>query len=315
MLLARLTKAAQWFALAMILPACAPAAVPRPAPSPPAPAAAVEVPAAPVAPPFDATTQASLTQSVARLFSDASPAFKVQVVEPLTLHVDATDTNKHDLRVSLDRVWATCQSDAAHCEREARSFVTKAVATIETPAAKATRDQVVAVLRPRAYFDSIGGTSAAGTVVEQFIGDLFVTYVVDLPQSTRSLGPGDMTTLGLTRADLPAIARANLSARLGGSPPELARSKAGDVNVIAGGNYFESSRLLLTEDWTALSAKLGKPIFAGAPANDVLVIAIAPAAEQLAKLRAAIQGLYQSSDRPVSPQIYRWDVGRWIAAP
>jgi uncharacterized protein YtpQ (UPF0354 family) len=315
MLLARLMNAARWLALATILPACAPAASPRPAPSPTASSAAVEVPAAPVAPPFDATTQASLTQSVARLFSEASAAFKVQVVEPLTLHVDASDTDKHDLRVSLDRVWATCQSDAPHCEREARSFVTKAVAAIEKPAAKATRDQVVAVLRPRAYFDSIGGTSAADTVVEPFVGDLFVAYVVDLPQSVRSLGPGDMTTLGLTRADLPAVARANLSTRLGGSPPELARSKAGDVSVIAGSNYFESSRLLLTEDWTALATKLGKPIFAAAPANDVLVIAIAPAAEQLGKLRAGIEGLYQSSDQPVSPQVYRWDAGRWIATP
>jgi uncharacterized protein YtpQ (UPF0354 family) len=270
---------------------------------------------APPPPLFDATTPSSLTQSVARLFTETSPAFKVQVVEPLTLHIDATDTGKHDLRIALDRVWAACQNDATHCERDARSFVRKAVATIETPDANATREQVVAVLRPRSYFDSVGGTAAAGALVEPFVGDLFVTYMVDLPQSVRSLGSADMTTLGLTRADLPAIARANLSARLGGSPPELARSKAGDVSVMAGGNYFESSRLLLTEDWTALSSKLGKPIFAAVPANDVLVIAIAPAAEQLAKLRAAIQGLYQSSDRPISPQVYRWDGGRWIASP
>jgi len=313
MLLARLTNAARWLALATLLPACAPAAASRPAPSPTASAPGVEVPAAPVAPQFDATTQASLTQSVARLFSEASAAFEVQVVEPLTLHV--TETDKHDLRVSLDRVWASCQRDAPHCEQEARSFVTNSVAAIEAPAAKATRDQVVAVLRPRAYFDSMGGTSAAGTVVEPFVGDLFATYVVDLPQAIRLLRPGDMTTLGLTRADLPAVARTNLTARLGRSPPELARSKPGDVSVIAGGNYFESSRLLLTEDWTALSTKLGKPIFVGAPANDVLVVAIAPATDQLVKLRAAIQGLYQSSDRPVSPQVYRWDAGRWIAAP
>jgi uncharacterized protein YtpQ (UPF0354 family) len=309
---ARLTSAARWLAMAASLPACAPAAVPRPAPSSTVSAAIVEVPAAPP-PRFDATTQASLTQSVARLFGEASSAFKVQVVEPLTLHVDATDTDKHDLRVALDRVWAACQSEPDHCEREARSFVQKAVAAIETQGAKATRDQVVAVLRPRAYFDSIGGTSAAGTVVEPFVGDLFVTYVIDLPQSVRSLSPDDMTALGLTRADLPAIARANLSARLGGSPPGLAISKAGDMSVIAGGNYFESSRLLLTDDWTALAAKLRKPIFVAVPANDVLVVAVAPPAEQLTKLRGAIQGLYQSSDRPISPHVYRWDAGQWTA--
>jgi uncharacterized protein YtpQ (UPF0354 family) len=314
MLPAWLTDAARWLALAALLPACAPAAARRPAPSPTASAAVVEVPAAP-APLFDARTQASFTQSVARLFGEASSALKVEAVEPLTLHIDATDTGKHDLRVALDRVWAACQSDATHCEREARSFVSKAVSLIETPYANATREQVVAVLRPRAYFDSVGGTSGAGAVVEPFVDDLFVTYVVDLPQSVRSLGARDMTTLGLTRADLPAIAHANLSARLGSSPPELARSKAGDVDVIAAGNYFESSRLLLTEDWTALASKLGKPIFVAIPANDVLVIAVAPTADQLAKLRAAIQGLFQSSDRPISPQVYRWDGGRWIAAP
>jgi uncharacterized protein YtpQ (UPF0354 family) len=314
MLPARLTNAARWLALAAMLPACASAARPRPAPSPTASAATVEVPSTPP-PPFDATTQASFTQSVARLFGEASPAFKVQVVEPLTLHVDATDTDKHNLRVALDRMWAGCQSDPDHCERDTRSFVRKAVTTIETPDAKATREQVVAVLRPRSYFDAVGGPAAAGTLVEPFVGDLFVTYVVDLPEAIRSLKADDMTALGLTRAELPAVARTNLSARLGGSPPQLGTSKAGDLSVIAGGNYFESSRLLLTEDWTALSAKLGKPIFVAIPANDVIVIAIAPPADQLTKLRGAIQGLYQSSDRPISPQVYRWDAGRWTAAP
>jgi uncharacterized protein YtpQ (UPF0354 family) len=265
--------------------------------------------------PFDGSTAASLTQSVARLFHDASAAFKVSVVEPLTLHVDATDTDKHDLRVSLDRVWSACQDDPAHCEDTARSFVKKVVDTVETPAAKATREQVVAVLRPRAYFDSVGGPLAAGAVVEPFVGDLYVTYVVDLPQAVRSLSAADMSSLGLTRTDLPSLARTNLARRLGSSVDLLAATKPGNMSVVQTGNYFESSRLLLTDDWAALATKLGRPMFAAVPANDVLILALAPTAEQLAKLRGAVQGLYASSDRPVSPQVYRWDAGRWSAAP
>lgn len=275
------------------------------------------MPPAPAAPPpsFDASTQASFTESIARLVHEASAAFRVAVLGPLTIHVDATDTDKHDLRVSLDRVWAECQGDPRHCEDDARSFVDKMVAAIETPAAQATREQVVAVLRPRAYFDAIGGPSASGVVADPFVGDLFAAYVVDLPQAVRSLSAADMTSLGLARGDLPSLARANLAHRLGSSVELLARAKPGSVAVVQTGSYFESSRLLLVDDWVALAARLTQPMFAAVPANDVLVFAVAPPAEQLAKLRGAIQGLYASSERPVSPHLYRWDAGRWIVAP
>jgi hypothetical protein len=142
-----------------------------------------------------------------------------------------------------------CQSAPAGCEGTTRDFVTKVVQAFAVPLPATTRDQIVAVLRERSYFDAVGGPSSTRGAASPFVDDLYVVCIVDSPGSTRSVGSQDLEAIHLTWADLPAPVRTNLTNRLGHLPDTLGSAKPGDVTVLATGSYFESSRLLLSDDW------------------------------------------------------------------
>ncbi len=81
--------------------------------------------------------------------------------------------------------------------------------------------------------------------------------------------------------------------------------------VHAAQNYYESSRLLLTGQWSDLAVKAGGPVVVAAPSNDVLVIACSPSATVLDKLSAIAVKLWQSADRPLSPSLLEWTGNGW----
>jgi hypothetical protein len=260
---------------------------------------------------FDPSSEKALTDSTARLFREQSDRVRVTVLEPLTLKLEVVGTDKHDLHVSLDRMWALCRADSAGCEADVRDFVVKVVRTVTTAEPPVAPGQVVAVLRPRAFFDQIGGPSVPDFVVEPFADDLYVEYVIDLPQSFRSMVPADLASLHLTRAELAPLARANLLARLGHLDDALGTTKPGDVIVLAARTPLESSRLLLLDEWRALSAKLGQSIVVAVPAGDAAIVAIGPSGDRLDKLRDAVGPLFARAERPVSQRLFRWQGDNW----
>jgi hypothetical protein len=240
----------------------------------------------------------------------------VQVLEPLTLRVDVTGSDKSDLRVSLVRIWMGCQSKPAACEVNLRDFVSKNVKILTTPEPPVSREQVVAVLRPRAYVDVIGGPSTSMVMLEPFVDDLYVIYMVDLPDATRALRPADLDALKLTRGQLAPLARANLLQRVGDPGAAIGEAKPG-VTVVTqmGDAFFQSSRLLLTDGWAALSAKLAQPIVVAVPANDAMFVDIGPSPADIEKLGKAVTKIFGSAERPVSPRLFRWNAGRWEVVP
>jgi hypothetical protein len=287
------------FALAACkLPAQGPAAVDsgRPAAVSPKPAAGDPKPDSPNA--VDPSSEQAFTASTALVFRKYSDRVHVAVLEPLTLKLEVVGTDKHDLRVSLDRMWAVCQSDHAGCGSAMDDFVAKVVQTVTTPEQPVTPDQVIAVLRPRSYFDVMGGPSAPNVLAEPFVDDLYLVYVVDLPQSVRSLVPADLEWLKLTRADLAPLARANLATRLEPIGDTLRTAKPGNVAVLRAGNPLESSRLLLLDEWRTLSSRVGQSIVVAAPAADTVILAIGARHEQLPKLREMVAAAYADAQRP-----------------
>jgi uncharacterized protein YtpQ (UPF0354 family) len=263
--------------------------------------------------PFDASNESAFTQSAARLFRKASTKVAVEVLEPLTLKLDFEGTDKHDIHVSLDRMWNVCQSDPPGCEGAMNDFVAKVMQTVGAPQEPATRDRVVAVVRPRSWFESMGTMPEdKRPLSDPLVDDLSVVYAVDLAGAVRSLSRDDLDALKLTRADLPALARANLAARLGHVLDLAQTAKEGDVSVLATGNYYESSRLLLTDDWAALSASTAQTVVVSVPTGDAMFVVAGGGATQLAKLRELTATAYEhAQQRPVSRRLFRWNAGSW----
>jgi uncharacterized protein YtpQ (UPF0354 family) len=296
------------FAFAMLTVQCQSVSEPRPS--------ADATTAAHSTQPIDVSSESAMTESAARLFRAESSRISARVVEPLTLALVVTGREKRDLRISLDRVWAGCQTSPPGCETDLRDFVSKAARTVTAEPSPAAREQVVAVLRPRAYVDTIGGPSTSLAMIEPFVDDLYAIYVVDGPDSTRSLKPSDLESLKLTRDQVAPLAKTNLRQRLGDAAAAIGEAKAGDVVVVQSGDaFFQSSRLLLTDEWAALSAKVGQPVVVAVPANDALIVAIGPNPRQIAKLSEGVVKLFGSASRPVSRRLFQWSAGGWTLMP
>jgi hypothetical protein len=261
---------------------------------------------------FDGSTESALTASAARLFDEAAPEAAAAVVGSLALQLGPRGGTDPGLRVSLDRVWSACKANPSGCETATRDFVARTVRTLRTRGEPAARDAVVAVLRPRAYLDRIGAFSGStGAVIDPFVDDLSIVYMVDLQDSVRSLAATELDGLAIDRRQLPALAFTNLRPRLGRLADALASADSGSFNVLRSGNPLESSRLLMADEWDALASKAGRPIVVAAPASDVVLVAIGPTREQLATMRDTARGLFAAASRPVSPRLFRWTARTW----
>jgi uncharacterized protein YtpQ (UPF0354 family) len=271
--------------------------------------------AASTAPRFDGTSESALTESAARLFDDEAPEATAAVVGRLTIQLAPRGGDKSDLRVSLERVWGVCQANPEACESATRDFVTKSVRSLRMRGQPATREQVVAIVRPRAYVDRVGGPSAPNTLLDPFVDDLYVLYVVDLPGSLRSLAASELDGLEIDRRQLPAVVTQNLTTRLGHLADALGSAEPGGFNVLRSGNVFESSRLLMGSEWAALASKVGKSVVVGAPSGDVLLVAIGPTSGQIATMRDTVSKMFAGAPRPVSPRLFQWSAKGWLVVP
>ncbi len=296
----------------VVLFACAaqkPAPAATPASPPPASASTAVAASPPSASPapaaeFDTSSPAAFTASVLARLKAFDPDGGWTMTEPLTL------TGRGELVVSLDRVWHVCRVHADECNREAEHFVnvTHDIAS-QTPV-KATASAFVPLIRDRAYLDSLNADAKAALIAEPLAADLVVVYAVDLGESVRSAQARDLTDAGVSRSDLAATARRNLAAKLP-NPKDDADCKRGDVRLYATGNYFESSRLLLSDPWARLAASAKGPLLAAVPGADVVVVACNPDKQTLAKLEQAIDGMLRIAQRPVSRALLEWTAHGW----
>ena len=281
-------------------------AVPSP---PPAPSAAAPAPKPEADEPFDGATPDDLTQSALLLFRHALPGVKVAVVESLTLSLK---WDQQERTVSLDRMWRTCSKEPARCEPATRDFVAKVAGITKAKEHPVTRESVVAALRPKEYLDAIPAAVRTNTLTDPFVGDLIVVYMADFADAARGLTPTDLTTLGVPRAELAALARHNLESRLSNVDELLAKATPGSPVAIAAGNYYESSRLLQSDHWAALAEKIKKPIVVAVPGNDVAFVVLDPSREMLSRLGKIAGDAFAHAERPISRSLYRWSGTGWM---
>jgi len=166
------------------------------------------------------------------------------------------------------------------------------------------------VVRPTSYFDGVPADVRAQSIFEPLAADLIVVYVFDEGGAVRGAQEKDLADVGLTRSELATSARRNLVARLlvpAGQPS--CRPHA--LGVWSSGNYFESSRLLLSDFWQELSDSTHLPIVVAVPASDTLLVACDPTQTELTKLTGMVDQLSRNAARPISPLLLKWTPSGW----
>lgn len=291
--------------LALSLAACAsqPAATRAPA-SVPVDSKGAQPNTAAESPP-DYASAAGFTRAGLELLRKGEP--KGGWVSPQLLKL----TNASGLLVNLERIWSLCQGDATACDPELKHLareVLKVAARPDSP--KATTERLFAVVRPSAYFEGIPADVRADSLFEPLTADLIVVYVLDEGGAVRGAKTSDLKDLSLTRGDVPAAARRNLTAALP-LPSNQPDCRPHAVGLWQSGSYFESSRLLFSDYWQGMAQRTGRTIIAAAPAADSLVVVCDPTAEELVKLRKMVERLAQQAARPVSTTLLKWTAAGW----
>jgi hypothetical protein len=262
-----------------------------------------------VSPPRD---PAAFTAEAAQRFRARFPDAVVTVKEPLTLGIKLPN-DPQDFWANLDRVWRFCGDNPRNCDAALTTYVTSSGEAMEERARPVDTPSVRLVLRPAQYVEEIRrtmGTPQAQPVVEPFVGDLWVVCVADRPRTSRFVRADDLAKLGLTREEAFALGRRNLAAAL--PPMKRGRVQPLQIGVLEGDDY-ESSRLLLHEQWSDLAAQMGGSVPVAAPSSRVLLFIDARGANSVAPLSAHSRVVGALSDRPIPPTVFRWTPSGWHA--
>ena len=126
-------------------------------------------------------------------------------------------------------------------------------------------------------------------VTEPLVGDLLVTYALDLPEMFQMVSGHDLQKLGLSPEQLRSIAIDNLKHQIGevgheGEPPGL---------QLVVGNDLEACLLLVDGVWESLAQSVPGEMVVGVPARDVLLVTSSdPARGAVDVLREAVHKLH-----------------------
>jgi len=174
----------------------------------------------------------------------------------------------------------------------------------------AARARLRAVIRDQSFLEHLSEPVRATTISEPFVGHMVVLYLVDDQGAARGAQASDLADSGVTREALRAVVQWNLEHAL--VEPLTCTSHA--VSEPARHDYYESSRLLLDQQWAELAARAGTLVVA-APSNDTLFVACNPTPEVLQKLAVIVENTYPRAARPVSPSLLTWSKNGWRELP
>jgi len=97
--------------------------------------------------------------------------------------------------------------------------------------------------------------------------------------------------------------------------PEVARpARPGTIGNVAGDAY-ESSRLLLHEDWSPLASAQGGVLLVAVPAKDVVLYVGEDSAAAVDALRTLATQVGKQTPAPLSDFVLRWTRDRWVVVP
>jgi uncharacterized protein YtpQ (UPF0354 family) len=249
---------------------------------------------------------AGFTVYVANLLRQETTTAAVTVKGPLTLGVG-------DLQANLDRVYDFCRRDTSGCAAQVATYVKGAAEAYHTATVAPSKEAVRLVVRTEKYAREVQGSLDADAPTLQprpFVEGLVALPVLDSPRSVRMLNSEDSRKLGLTAEEIYQLGLVNLRAALKPLMQIVKAVQPGEIGQIVGDAY-DSSRLLLHDDWGPLAAAQKGVLIVVAPAPDALFYLGDDSPKALDALRALAANISKRSPRPLSSVLLRWNQTGW----
>jgi len=230
-------------------------------------------------------TPAQFTQEFVEEVRKTRPSLVATVEADLQVRIETPD-GAHSTTF-LENAYQLALQDPEARGAVIRGYV-QAILEPKSTVEPVDRTRIVPVVKDRAWLSDIGAALAARgaekpleQVHEDLNEDLVVVYAVDDPKSIRYLTPEDLTTIGVQREELRALALDNLRRIL----PMIEISAGPLFSMISAGGDYDASLLLLDEIWTGGSIHVDGDIVVAVPSRDVLLVSGSRNAEGIAKMR------------------------------
>lgn len=234
----------------------------------------------------------------------------VVVREPLTLGVA-------DQRTRLDKLYAGCQTNRAHCADDVNAFVKTTTQNFRASTIPATRESLRLAVRTAASVQQsqreVGG-DATTFRPRPFVGPLVTVPVFDTLRASRLISEKDYKTLDLSVDQVRELARKNTYNAL---PQVLQTARpvtSGEVGRLDG-PVLQPSRLIFIDDWKPLADAQHGTLIVAAPANDTVLYVGDDSAASLDALRAQVRELMGKSANPLTDVLLRWSPSGWVTMP
>jgi hypothetical protein len=253
----------------------------------------------------------ALTTRAAETLAKALPAAKVTVKGPLQLGLTM---QSRSFTVRLDNPFDYCGRDPPNCDRALQAYLANLAATLKEAAEPLEKSAIRVVVRSTGYVEDAhrqaAGKPGALIIARPLAGDLWVLPVVDRPHGVKPLSAADLAGLGLSEDAAIALGKRNLASAI---PPvssvmhDLGPNAVGTIS----GNFYDSSRVVLHDQWAPLAKKLGGRLIVAVPATDVLVYGEAKDPAALDALATFAREAAKRSQRPISTTVLKWVPGGW----
>ncbi|MGN6820765.1 MAG: hypothetical protein ACTHJR_19075 [Sphingomonas sp.] len=241
------------------------------------------------------------------------PDAAITIVNASTLKIKPA--GRSETTISLDRIRDFCSvNDADACRGEEDKFA-EGIVEMATSDYAITRDRLRVIVRDTAYVRGSAATLAAKKgsipVNAPLAEGISLVLAADFPNTTSLVGDESLKPLGLDGQAALALGTDQVLKDLP-SLPSLDEVK-GKILVISDYDYG-ASMLLRPERWRALAEGTNGMLFVAVPSDNNVLIGTVPPDASLAKLRELVSQDYATASRGVSPLIYRWSPGGWVAA-
>ena len=234
------------------------------------------------------------------------------------------------VELSLDNVVRSCASSTAECDDAIASIVEmtrKSLAAMSTPVPTGSaaghpsldRSRIRLTPKPDEWIASADNDAKTHfpekfddnrLVRMPFAADLNWLYAFDEPGGMKMISQATLRDLGMTPEELHALAIKNLAEQY----PTLALQELSpgvSMWTIEPGDYLDSARLALTDQWRAEAKKRGGTLIASVPARSRVFATNDP------KLRVAFEKVtasaFATEDHALSAAVLEWTDTGWKA--
>jgi uncharacterized protein YtpQ (UPF0354 family) len=272
---------------------------------------------APTAPPGEPVNLAErLRDELGKLMPD----IQIQVKDEGSLVVKGA--NDVELTISLDNLRLKCQSTPEACQAAVVGFAASVHENLQALAAdtRPERSMIRAVLKHADYMQKVREMLAAAprdkaednaVLHRKFMGDLWITYVLDRPNSTSLLTRSDLKKLALPEAEVHELALENLRQACPDVPAKPVESMPGLWAVEVGDSY-EAARLLLPDLWAPYKEKVQGELIAVAPVRDAVMFTGSQNRPALQAMQLLAEQLVANEAYSLSRQFLRWTPAGWV---